>query len=169
MSHAPTDTPLTEEELLQVVITREEIRDVEFDWFAADTRGHVAQFLAAGDDTVPQAALQSEGLLERTHVWIDMRPEAEEPNAPAGGFDEHLTPAQRRGAFVYDRIPGRAGVYRLVAAPRAPFTLSDMPANVQAYLNTLRLNVSFGAPHLFIGPDGRAHELTPDEAGPHPS
>ncbi|GAA5448896.1 hypothetical protein [Deinococcus depolymerans] len=171
MSRAPTDpdstgTPLTQEELLQVVITREEIRDVEFDWFAADTRGHVAQFLAAGDDTVPEAALQSEGLLERTHVWIDVRPETEDPNAPAGGFDEHLTPAQRRGAFVYDRIPGRAGVYRLVAAPRTPFTLSDMPANLQAYLNTLRLNVTFGAPHLFIGPDGRAHEVTPDPETP---
>ncbi|WP_291432401.1 hypothetical protein [Deinococcus sp.] len=174
MSHAPTDpdstgTPLTEEELLQIVITREEIRNVEFDWFAADTRGHVAQFLAAGDDTVPEAALQSEGLLERTHVWIDLRPETEAPNAPAGGFDEHLTPPQRRGAFVYDRLPGQAGVYRLVAAPRAPFTLSDMPAHLQAYLDTLRLNVTFGAPLLFIGPDGGAHEVTPDGQSPHPT
>ena len=65
------------------VITREELAGVEFDWFAADTRGHVAQFMAAGDTGVPQAALASEELLEALHVWIDTRPEREEANAPA--------------------------------------------------------------------------------------
>ena len=43
------------------VITREELRGVEFDWFAADTHGNVAQFMAAADATgVPEAALAYE-------------------------------------------------------------------------------------------------------------
>ncbi|MFK7601742.1 hypothetical protein ACI3L1_05975 [Deinococcus sp. SM5_A1] len=133
------------------VITREELRGVEFDWFAADARGHVAQFMAAGDDAgVPDAALASEELLEALHVWIDTRPETEPPNAPAGGFDEHLTPPQRRGAYVYDRVPDQAGVYRLVAAPRTPFTVADLPAHLRAYLEGLTLDVTFGAARLQV-------------------
>ncbi|MXV19805.1 hypothetical protein [Deinococcus xianganensis] len=147
---AATHTPLT----------REEIAGVEFDWFATDPSGFVAQFLAAGDDTVPAAALASEELLEATHVWLDTRPETEDTSAPAGGFDEHLCAPQRRGAFVYDHVPGEAGVYRLVAAPRTPIVLDALPAHLQAYLGTLRLPVAFGAARLFIGPDGTARNLT---------
>lgn len=65
------------------VITREELRGVEFDWFAADVRGHVAQFMVAGDAAgLPDAALASDELLEALHVWIDTRPETEPPNDP---------------------------------------------------------------------------------------
>lgn len=139
------------------VITREELAGVEFDWFAADTRGHVAQFMAAGDTGVPEAALRSEELLEALHVWIDTRPETEPPNAPAGGFDEHLTPPQRRGAFVYDRVPGQSGLYRLVAAPRTPFTVAELPGHLRAYLQSLTLDVRFGEGRLHVGPDGAVH------------
>lgn len=141
-------------------LTREEIAGVEFDWFATDPDGHLAQFLAAGDETVPAAALASEELLEATHVWLDTRPEIEETSAPAGGFDEHLCAPQRRGAFVYDHVPGEAGMYRLVAAPRTPVTLDALPAHLHAYLGTLRLPVAFGAARLFIGPDGHARPVT---------
>lgn len=129
---------------------------MEFDWFAADMRGHVAQFMAAGDTQVPEAALASEELLEALHVWIDTRPEAEPPNAPAGGFDEHLTPPQRRGAYVYDRVPEQAGIYRLVAAPRQPFTVQDLPPHLCDYLRGLVLNVHFGEAKLRVGTDGVA-------------
>ena len=137
------------------IITREELRGVEFDWFAADARGHVAQFMAAGDDAgVPDAALASEELLEALHVWIDTRPETEPPNAPAGGFDEHLTPPQRRGAYVYDRVLDEPGVYRLVAAPRTPFTVADLPAHLRIYLEGLTLTVAVGAARLRVGAEG---------------
>ncbi|GAA5514708.1 hypothetical protein Dcar01_03468 [Deinococcus carri] len=138
------------------VITREEITGVEFDWFATDAQGHVAQFLAAGDPYVPAAALASEELLEALHVWIDTRPETEEAHAPAGGFDEHLTPPQRRGAYVYDHVPGEAGVYRLVAAPRTPFQLAEVPERLRAYLAGITLPVAFGAPRLRVDEDGGA-------------
>lgn len=138
------------------VITREELTGVEFDWFAADVRGHVAQFMAAGDTGVPEAALASEELLEALHVWIDTRPETEPPNAPAGGFDEHLTPPQRRGAYVYDRVPEQSGLYRLVAAPRTPFTVAELPAHLRAYLGGLTLDVTFGEGWLHVGLDGAA-------------
>ncbi|MEF2279291.1 hypothetical protein V3W47_13370 [Deinococcus sp. YIM 134068] len=141
------------------VITREEITGVEFDWFATDERGHVAQFLAAGDPHVPAAALASEELLESVHVWIDVRPETEEPGAVAGGFDEHLTPPQRRGAYVYDHVPGEPGVYRLVAAPRTPFQLSEMPERMQAYLRTVTLTVPLGTPRLRVDEDGGVEEV----------
>lgn len=146
------------------VITREEIADVEFDWFAADAAGHLAQFLAAGDPHVPEAALASEELLEALHVWIDTRPEREEANAPAGGFDEHLTPPQRRGAYVYDHVPGEAGVYRLVAAPRTPLVWAEVPGHLQAYLASLTLPVTFGATRLRVHEDGRVEVL--GAAGP---
>ncbi len=140
-----------------MVITREELRGVEFDWFAADRRGHVAQFMAAGDDAgVPEAALASEELLEALHVWIDTRPETEPPNAPAGGFDEHLTPPQRRGAYVYDRVPDGSGIYRLVAAPRTPFAVDDLPAHLRSYLEGLTLDVTFGEARLQVAADGTA-------------
>lgn len=141
------------------VITREEIRDVEFDWFAADLEGHLAQFLAAGDPHVPEAALISEELLEALHVWIDTRPEREEANAPAGGFDEHLTPPQRRGAYVYDHVSGEPGVYRLVAAPRTPLHLAEVPERLRGYLANLVLPLSFGASRLRVHEDGRAEVL----------
>jgi len=141
------------------VITREEITDVEFDWFATDPQGHVAQFLAAGDPHVPTAALASEELLEAVHVWIDTRPEREEPNAPAGGFDEHLTPPQRRGAYVYDHVPGEPGVYRLVAAPRQPMKLGELPERLRVYLAGLTLPAAFGTERLRVGEDGTAEVL----------
>ena len=140
------------------VITREEITDVEFDWFATDTQGHIAQFLAAGDPHVPEAALASEELLEAVHVWIDTRPEREEANAPAGGFDEHLTPPQRRGAYVYDHVPDEPGVYRLVAAPRQPLKLEELPERLRPYLMDLTLPIAFGAERLRVGEDGTSEE-----------
>lgn len=142
------------------VITREEITDVEFDWFAADTNGHVGQFMAAGDPHVPEAALASEELLEALHVWIDTRPETEEANAPAGGFDEHLTPPQRRGAYVYDHVPGEARVYRLVAAPRTPLRLEELPERLQAYLAQIMLPVPFGVERIRVQEDGWAETLS---------
>ncbi len=135
---------------------------MEFDWFAADARGHVAQFMAAGDDTVPDAALASEERLEALHVWIDTRPETEPPRAPAGGFDEHLTPPQRRGAYVYDQVPQEPGVYRLVAAPWTPFTVDEVPGPLQEYLQGLTLNVTFGAARLRVTDGGVVEEV----AGP---
>ena len=141
------------------VITREEITGVEFDWFATDERGHVAQFLAAGDPHVPEAALASEELLEAVHVWIDTRPEREEPNAPAGGFDEHLTPPQRRGAYVYDHVPGEEGMYRLVAAPRTPLRLEELPERLRPYLAAITLPVSFGTERVRVHEDGGAEEV----------
>lgn len=140
------------------VITREEITGVEFDWFATDGLGHVAQFLAAGDPHVPEAVLASEELLEAVHVWIDTRPEREEPNAPSGGFDDHLTPPQRRGAYVYDQVPGEPRVYRLVAVPRTPIHLSEMPERMQAYLQTITLSLPLGTPRLRVHEDGRVEE-----------
>lgn len=144
-----------------IPLTREEIRDVEFDWFAADREGQLAQFLAAGDPTVPAAALASEEQLETLHVWLDTRPEAEPPNALAGGFDEHLTPPQRRGAYVYDALPDQPGHYRLVAAPCTPLTLDEVPGPLQEYLTTLTLPVRFGAARLWVGPDGEARVAEP--------
>ena len=129
---------------------------MEFDWFARDGAGHVAQFLAAGDDTVPQAALVSEELLEALHVYIDTLPESEPVNAPAGGFDAHLSGPQQRGAFVYDAVPGEAGLYRLAALPIKPLTVEALPQHLQAYLNTLVLAAPLGSPLLRIGPQGEA-------------
>ncbi|MVN88034.1 hypothetical protein GO986_14865 [Deinococcus sp. HMF7620] len=147
---------MTAESSAHTPLTREEIAGVEFDWFAADRTGQVAQFLAAGDDTVPAAALRSEELLEAVHVWIDTRPAAEAPNAPAGGFDDHLTGPQERGAFVYDWVQGQPGVYRLVAAPRHPLAVTDLPDHLREYLAPLTLAVTFGAPKVQIGPQGEA-------------
>lgn len=141
------------------IITREEITDVEFDWFATDPAGHVAQFMAAGDPGVPGAALASEELLEALHVWIDTRPEREEANAPAGGFDEHLTPPQRRGAYVYDLVPGEAGVYRLVAAPLTALRLEELPERLRDYLAAITLPVVFGSERVRVHQDGGAEAL----------
>ena len=138
------------------VITREEITGVEFDWFATDEEGQVAQFLAAGDPHVPAAVLASEERLEALHVWVDTRPEREAPNARVGGFDEHLTSPQRRGVYVYDHVPGEAGMYRLVAAPRHPLHLSDLPAKLRTYLETIRLPVAFGTAQVRVFEDGHA-------------
>ena len=145
------------------LITREEITGVEFDWFARDQAGHVGQFLAAGDASVPAAALASEELLERLHVAIDTLPEREGVNAPAGGFDAHLAGPQQRGAYVYDAVPGQAGVYRLVAAPRTPLEVAELPEPLQVYLRTLMLNLPLGTPELKIGPDGKAQRVTSSE------
>lgn len=141
------------------IITREEITDVEFDWFATDANGHIAQFMAAGDPGVPEAALASEELLEALHVWIDTRPEREDANALAGGFDEHLTPPQRRGAYVYDQVPDEPGVYRLVAAPRTPLRLEELPERLREYLVGLTLPVPLGTTRIRVQEDGGAEAL----------
>ncbi|GBF07003.1 hypothetical protein DAERI_110185 [Deinococcus aerius] len=141
------------------VITREEITGVEFDWFATDASSHIAQFMAAGDPGVPEAALASEELLEALHVWVDTRPEREEANALAGGFDEHLTPPQRRGAYVYDHVPNEPGVYRLVAAPRTPLRVEELPERLREYLRGLTLPVPLGTRRIRVHEDGGADAL----------
>ncbi len=140
--------------LPHTVITREEITGVEFDWFGVDVAGHLAQFLAAGDNVVPAGALQSEEYLEALHVCIDALPASEPVNAPAGGLDLHLARAQQRGVFVYDALLGQPGHYRLVAAPVQPLTPQQLPAELQPYLASLRLEVKFGAQTLNVQPDG---------------
>lgn len=135
--------------LPHTVITREEIAGVEFDWFGVDRSGNVAQFLAAGDSAVPDSALQSEEYLEALHVYIDTLPASEAPNAPAGGFDLHLTHPQQRGLYVYDWT-GQPGHYRLVAVPQKPLKAAELPAELAPYLETLRLDVEFGAQELVM-------------------
>ncbi|WP_293910102.1 hypothetical protein [Deinococcus sp.] len=141
---------------LHTIITREEITGVEFDWFARDAAGHIGQFLAVGDSSVPQAALASEEWLERLHVALDTLPEREAVNAPAGGFDLHLAGPQQRGAYVYEALAGQPGHYRLVAWPHTPLRVSELSAELQTYLGTLTLDVALGTPRLFIGADGAA-------------
>ena len=145
-----------EAETAHTIITREEITGVEFDWFARDGAGHIGQFLAVGDNTVPQAALASEEWLERLHVFLDTLPEREAVNAPAGGFDLHLAGPQQRGAYVYEALPEQPGHYRLVAWPRTPLSIGELSPALQGYLDTLMLDAPLGSEHLFVGPDGAA-------------
>ncbi|EYB66739.1 hypothetical protein DEIPH_ctg077orf0001 [Deinococcus phoenicis] len=93
-------------------------------------------------------------------MWLDTRPETEEANAPAGGFDEHLTPPQRRGAYVYDHVPGEPGVYRLVAAPRTPVQLAEVPERLRPYLTAITLPVAFGTPRVRVQEDGDAEAVS---------
>ena len=104
---------------------------------------------------MPAAALASEELLEALHVYIDTLPEREDLNAPAGGFDAHLAGPQKRGAYVYDAVPGEAGVYRLAALPRTPLTVDELPAKLRAYLGNLKLGVALGTERVWIGKEGR--------------
>ena len=57
---------------------------------------------------------------------------------------------------MYDALPDQPGHYRLVAAPRTPLKVEEVPVPLQTYLGTLSLPLRFGAARLWVGPDGEA-------------
>lgn len=106
---------------------------MEFDWLACDEAGELAQMLASGIGKVPEQALHSEEMLFALHLYLDELPEREPLSIPDGSFDTLLAAPQKRGLYVFDALEssqdehGRAGTYRLVAAPVQPLHLDELP------------------------------------------
>ncbi|ADV67045.1 hypothetical protein [Deinococcus maricopensis] len=116
-------------------VDRAELPGMEFDWVAADARGHLAQMQTGGYGGVPDAALSSEELLFELHLLLDEMPVREDLSIPEGTFDAMLADAQRRGLYVYDA--NEDGTYRRVAAPTQPLTLHDVPERLRGIIPVL--------------------------------
>lgn len=102
------------------LMVKDDIRGLEFDWYACDQVGHLALLASAGSALVPAAILEATGdrdrLDEHFRVARQLRSEWEQ-------FAEI-------GLFVYDCGSPHAEGYRRVAVPANALRYRDLPGDL---------------------------------------
>lgn len=127
---------------------RDEFYGLNFDWYAVDADGCVAQ-LTAGYSPIPYQVFAN----EQTYnvVWDYFRTAAAATSsrlssltaarvaARMGDYSLHLMEA-RRGLYIYgEESPQGSSWYELEALPDEPVHISGLPESVRAFLLQFRL------------------------------
>lgn len=113
--------------------TAEEIRGVEYDWIACDSKDHLALLSTAGGGYAPEEFLRNTDLHDAAIDAILAL-----PASTSALFAPILEPGRvniwrlvaERGLFAFD-ADVHGGSYRVVAAPAEPTTAAQMPASVR--------------------------------------
>lgn len=120
-------------------------------WFAADHHGHVALFYTAGQGPLPLAHFRNSAYaLDPVNQWVMDLPVLGQPipliqTAPDAECVQHAA----KGLFSYDwtdvhRSHGRVHQYELLAVPRQPLMLSQLPEEMAQAIQTVRfMNINF--------------------------
>ena len=117
----------------------EEILGFEFDWLASDADGHVALFSTAGGGFPPREFLRD---TESHDAAIDAilasaaRTEARFAPQLHSGLQNTWRAVAERGLFAFDSEP-HGGPYRLVAVPKDPIRVADLPDAADAVARQL--------------------------------
>jgi hypothetical protein len=137
-------------------------QDRDWDWYASDANGQIAHFTSAGLRALPasvkrstEAALELiaffESLPERSvDVHLSARAEQEvaqlaEPAKIERRLRDFVRSA-RRGLFSYDTemVQGKADYY-LLASPKQPLNIDDLPHEVRSMLMPAASILSFAS------------------------
>lgn len=115
----------------------------DFEWFAIDSKGHIAFLTTAGCAAIPAAVFRSKPLYFSFFNYyrnLPVRCEVVE-HSPCAEIKSWFEVAQR-GLFVYDYssetreygsyVAGKP--YRLIASPLLPLTLPELPMPIQEWL-----------------------------------
>jgi hypothetical protein len=124
----------------------EEILGVEFDWLCCDVDSHVALFSTAGAGYAPEEFLRDTDAHDAAIDSILLFPASTialfAPDLPVGLKNTWRLVAER-GLFAFDSDPN-GGPYRLVAAPKVPVRVAELPKSAAAVVSALQFgNIRF--------------------------
>lgn len=133
----------------------------DFEWFAIDSKGHVAFLSSAGFAAIPLLVFRSRKQYFSCASYFKHLPARCDitEHFPCAHVESWAQPAQR-GMFVYDysseageygcHVAGKP--YRRLASPSLPLTLSELPMEIQEWLKPIVFKgTDFAqAPELFI-------------------
>lgn len=122
-------------------MSKDEILNGEFDWFASDNNGHIAHFSSGGTHIAPLSVknnldnqVRLEGLLKELPIVTKAIIKSKDHNNDWYSFAQ-------KGIFSYD-IKHWDGPYFLVAAPEKPIRLYSLPKEVQSLLKQVCIQTS---------------------------
>lgn len=129
--------------------TADDIAGLEFDWLASDADGAVGFFSTAGGGYAPDEFLRDTDAHDQAIEVILARPactEARSEPEVAAGLPNTWRLMAERGVFAFDSDPN-GGPYRLVAVPRDPIRVADLPERAASVarrivFRTLRFSTS---------------------------
>ena len=119
----------------------------DVDWFATDSVGQLAHFTSAGHAPIPSSIVRDD--LAKTHQTVlqlpsDFSPEVEIiSDVEDEDYRKMLREMAGRGFFCFDAAEPNSRIYKCVARPARPLTLSQLPASVQEVLSRTRLECRF--------------------------
>ena len=125
----------------------EEILGLEYDWLGCDPAGRVAFFSTAGAGFAPGALLEDTDAFAVAIEAVLAAPEntiaLSAPELAAGCVNTWKLMADH-GFFAYDSDPN-GGPYRLVAEPKVPAHLDDLPQAIVEVVKRVRFeSLQFG-------------------------
>lgn len=116
-----------------------EVSGIEFDWLATDGNGNVALFTTAGGGYAPEEFLRDTDAHDAAIDSILASPPRTDvrfsPELPSGLQNTWHRMAER-GIFAFDSDPN-GGPYQLVAAPKEPIGIADLPADAAVVVRRL--------------------------------
>jgi hypothetical protein len=122
-----------------------DLEGLEHDWLAVDTVGHVGFFSSAGSGVAPRAYLDNMEAFECGIEALQSMPKTTTATCnrelPPGHVDTWRVMGER-GVFAFDSTP-LGGPYRIIAIPRVPVRLTELPADLRRLVSTVILAVTF--------------------------
>lgn len=118
----------------------DDILGLEYDWLAADGADHVALFSTAGGSYAPPAFLDDVEAHELAIAALLALPPSTTTRLAADMPDDAVGTWRRvaeRGVFAFDGDV-HGGPYRLVAAPRTPVRVAELPPPIAVVLQRVR-------------------------------
>lgn len=108
-----------------------DLSNLDLDWLASDSEGHVALFSTTGGELPPDAVLRDlEAQVRAVELVLHTPPSTRALLAPPNPLEGNVwRAAAERGLFAF-RSEGPGGPYRLEAVPDDPARLFDLPPAV---------------------------------------
>ncbi len=123
---------------------RDDMRGLEFDWWAIDQDDHVALFCTAGQGDIPTEVLKAYGdqptdpdLRDLIPQLVPSGPWQEEGRGP--GTCREFRDLGARGVFVFDGLLA-PGPYERIIRPANPVRLHALPTGVREAVVLVRLS-----------------------------
>ncbi|KQY29563.1 hypothetical protein ASD38_09505 [Caulobacter sp. Root487D2Y] len=124
---------------------------IDCGWLVSDEVGHLAMLITAGEGPIPALALEGSrlplddlgGLVDALEICSEVEFVVDVPN-PASFID-----LARRGVFMFDWTDvhrteaGQRGIYELVAKPRTPRGVVDLPPVLTQAISGLEVSGRF--------------------------
>jgi hypothetical protein len=121
-------------------LRRGQLDSTDLDWYARDAAGHLALLTTAGSGPVLRAVVRDLDayIAAVEHFWRlpTLGPAVMLPEARHHRVMDDWRQAAERGVYAFDH---RAGAYRLVARPSVPLVVTELPAELQKWLDGIRL------------------------------
>lgn len=110
----------------------------ELDWFAVDSKGHLACFITAGFALVPKIVFRDKEMLWKVYNYFYEEPEDYRFIRKTSSLLEYdVSLYSKRGIYSYDNPSDINKPYELTRSPKIPIHVSSLPSEIGEWLAPL--------------------------------